>query len=83
MDPYSSRYEIPNNSPHNPFPHSLLRTRQLRFGDPKNATWRFMGSFKWSYKSTNMGYNSSYPTYIPPYNFPSADPEPSALYLET
>ena len=27
-DPYSSLYIIPNNSPHNPFPHSLLRTRQ-------------------------------------------------------
>ena len=24
MDPYSSPYIIPNNSPHNPFPHSLL-----------------------------------------------------------
>ena len=22
-DPYSSRYIIPNSSPHNPFPHSL------------------------------------------------------------
>ena len=28
MDPYSSPYIIPNNIPHNPFPHSLLRTRQ-------------------------------------------------------
>ena len=30
MDPYSSPYIIPNNSPHNPFPHSLLRTRQSK-----------------------------------------------------
>ena len=30
MDPYSSPYIIPNNSPHSPFPHSLLRTRQFR-----------------------------------------------------
>ena len=28
MDPYSSPYIIPNNSPHNPFPHSLIGTRQ-------------------------------------------------------
>ena len=28
MDRYSCPYIIPNNSPHNPFPHSLLRTRQ-------------------------------------------------------
>ena len=28
MDPYTSPYIIPNNSLHNPFPHSLLRTRQ-------------------------------------------------------
>ena len=28
MDPYSSPYIIPNHSPHNPFPHSLLRIRQ-------------------------------------------------------
>ena len=30
MDPYSSPYIIPNNSPHNPFPHSLRRTRLKR-----------------------------------------------------
>ena len=29
MDPYSSPYIIPNSSLHNPFPHSLLRTRQV------------------------------------------------------
>ena len=28
MDPHTSPYIIPNNSLHNPFPHSLLRTRQ-------------------------------------------------------
>ena len=26
-------------------------------------TWRFMGSYMWGYKSPNMGYNYSYPTY--------------------
>ena len=29
MDPYSSPYILPKNSPHNPFPHSLLSTRQI------------------------------------------------------
>ena len=28
MDSYSSPYIIPTSSPHKPFPHSLLRTRQ-------------------------------------------------------
>ena len=28
MDPYSSPYTILNNSPYNPFPHSLLSTRE-------------------------------------------------------
>ena len=36
MDPYSSPYIIPNNSLHNPFPHSPLRTRQLRHRSPKS-----------------------------------------------
>ena len=35
MDPYASPYIIPNNSPHNPFPHSLLRTRQSAAEDLK------------------------------------------------
>ena len=26
-----------------------------------------MGSYKWGYKSPNMGYNRSYPTYNPAY----------------
>ena len=30
-------------------------------------TWRFMGSYKWGYKSPNM---YSYPTYNPVYNYP-------------
>ena len=29
MDPYSSPYTIPNNCPHNPFPHFLLSTREF------------------------------------------------------
>ena len=32
MDPYSSPYIIPNSSPHNPFPHSLLSAKE--FFDP-------------------------------------------------
>ena len=32
MDPYSSPYITPNNSPHDAIPHSLLRTRQLVLG---------------------------------------------------
>ena len=30
IDPYSSPYIIPSNSLHNPFPHSLLSTRQSK-----------------------------------------------------
>ena len=29
-----------------------------------------MGSKKWGYKSPNAGYNPSYPTYNPTYNYP-------------
>ena len=29
-----------------------------------------MGSYKWGYKSSNMGYKYGYPTYIPTYNYP-------------
>ena len=29
-----------------------------------------MGSYKWGYKSRNMGYKYSYPTYRPTYNYP-------------
>ena len=28
-----------------------------------SSTWRFMGSYKWCYKSPNIGYNYSCPTY--------------------
>ena len=28
-----------------------------------------MGRYKWGYKSPNMGYEYSYPTYIPTYNY--------------
>ena len=28
MDPYDSPLRVPYGSPYNPFPHSLLRTRQ-------------------------------------------------------
>ena len=29
-----------------------------------------MGSYKWGYKSPNLGYNYSYPTYNLTYNYP-------------
>ena len=29
-----------------------------------------MGSYKWGYKSPNMGYNYGYLTYNPSYNYP-------------
>ena len=29
------------------------------------STWRLMGSYMWSYKSPNIGYNYSCPTYNP------------------
>ena len=32
--------------------------------------WSFMGSSTWSYKSRNISYNYSYPTYNPTYNYP-------------
>ena len=34
------------------------------------STWRFMGSYKRGYKSPFMGYNYSYPTCNPTYNYP-------------
>ena len=34
MDPDSSPYIIPNNNPYNPFPHSLLSTRESIFTVP-------------------------------------------------
>ena len=34
------------------------------------TTWRFMGTYKWGYKSPNVGYKYSYPTYNPTYNYP-------------
>ena len=36
-----------------------------------------MGSYKWGSKSPNMGYNYSYPTYNPTYNYPTTlNPKP-------
>ena len=35
MDPYSSPYIIPTNNPYNPFPHSLLSTRESCSGSSK------------------------------------------------
>ena len=33
-----------------------------------------MGSYKWGYTSTNMGYKHSYPTYNPAQNYTRTDP---------
>ena len=33
-------------------------------------TWRFTGSYKWDYKSPNMGDSYSYPTESSTYNYP-------------
>ena len=33
-------------------------------------TWRFMGSYKWGYKSANKGYKYGYLTYNSTYNYP-------------
>ena len=35
-----------------------------------SSTWRFMGSYKWSYKSPDISYNYSYPAYDLTYNYP-------------
>ena len=35
-----------------------------------SPTWRFVGSFKWGYKSPTMGYNYGCPTYNRTYNYP-------------
>ena len=37
MDLYSSPYIIPNSSLHNPFPHSLLRSRQTVGADMRSG----------------------------------------------
>ena len=36
MDPYGSPHIVPNTSLHNPFPHSLLRTRQQHEAKTRN-----------------------------------------------
>ena len=49
-------------------------------------TWRFMGSYKWSYKSPNMSYNYSCLTYNPTYNCPtplSLNPKPYRILKGT
>ena len=49
LDPYSSPYIIPNNSLHNPFPHSLLRTGQMNAWSTAKAmgTMGFMEALYW------------------------------------
>ena len=44
--------------------YSYWRSR-LNSLTPPNPAWRFMGSYKWNYKSPNIGYHYSYPTHKP------------------
>ena len=52
---------------------NYARTTQRK---PANSTGSFLlggswvRSYKWSYKSLNMGYDYSYPNYEPTYNYP-------------
>ena len=46
-----------------------VRNSELSPGLPV-LTWRFMGSYTWRYKSPNIGYDYSYPTDNPTYNYP-------------
>ena len=38
------------------------------------STWRFMGSYKWSYMSPNFGYAYSYPISKHTFNCPCHEP---------
>ena len=52
---------------------SALRALQLKAGLARlggSPAWRFTGTYQWGYKSPNMGYKYSYPTYNPIYNYP-------------
>ena len=46
------------------------QTQGLSLGHDAFSTLRFMGSYKWRYKSPNIGYTYNYPTYNPTYNYP-------------
>ena len=39
MDDFSSPYIIPNINPYNPFPHSLLSTRELGLSASRALAW--------------------------------------------
>ena len=45
MDPCSSPYIFPNNSPHNPFPHALLGTKQKKHGAWSLPEWLQIGLY--------------------------------------
>ena len=45
------------------------------------TTWRFMGSYKWGYKSPHMSCKYNYPTYNPTYKYPWAHEPPSRQAL--
>ena len=52
---------------------ALKRTKTsglCRFSSRLLGSGRFMGSYKWGYKSLNMAFKYSYPTYKPIYNYP-------------
>ena len=44
-------------------PSPIAEQARQMAGKGTRATWRLMGSYKWGYKSPNLGYNSSCPTY--------------------
>ena len=49
-----------------------LQVKELLSSNPSlcSPTWRFMGSYKYGYKSLIMGFNYRYLTYNPTYNYP-------------
>ena len=92
MDPYSSPYIIPQNSPQYPFPHSLLRTRQssdfLRSCPAKAqplacsvVAWK-MPPAAWFYRETGvpLAGKPEYPLEVP-YNSIRVLKAPEALTL--
>ena len=62
---------------------SLLESLQGSTNQPVEAcpTWRFMGSYKRGYKSPNIGYRYSYPTYNPIHSYPCNEPPSTVVGL--
>ena len=63
----SHRSQCRSPSPHKPNRAANQKPKDSRsfWQLPAPGTWRFMGSYKWGYKSPNMGYNYGYPNYNP------------------